>query len=250
MILPKIIRPILTLFVFAVLIQTVSAQTGIDTEHWNWTPSAKHHEAVVKVKTESGSGTGVIVHVFKSRPISNGFEGLCLTANHVVADNDGEQNIKVAYQNGKRAKRCKVISVNEANDIALLWVWVPEDLTAATIATEEVVVGESLEFCGLGGGSTLDMMRHFDSRSESPTDSKMIFASVPLLSGDSGGPIFNSDSQLVGIISGGWFWFDGGVKTQTGRSISVTWPARACNRGPLAELVAAAMTGGSALAKK
>ena len=244
------IRSMLTLFAALALIQSASAQVGSETDHWDWTPSAKHHESIVKVATEFGSGTGVLVHVFESRPVAKGFEGLCLTANHVIADDNGKQKIKVVYQNGKRAKDCKVISVDEELDIALLWVWVPESVNAATIAPVEVAVGESLEFCGLGGGSTLDLIRHFNSESESPTNSKMIFASVPLLSGDSGGPIFNSNSQLVGIISGGWFWFDGGVKSRNGHNISVTWPARACNRDRLAELVANAVSDSTGLVQK
>ena len=243
MILAKLISPAMTLFAAFALLQSASGQVGSETEHWDWTPSAKHHESIVKVSTESGSGTGVIVHVFESRPVAKGFEGLCFTAKHVIADDDGKQKIKVSYQNGKRAKHCKVILEDEERDIALLWVWVPKNVTAAKIAPNEVTIGEPLELCGLGGGSKLDMMRHFNSKSESPTDSNLIFASVALMAGDSGGPVFNSDSQLVGIISGGWFWFDGGVKSRSGGSVSLTWPARSCNRGILAELMTEALAG-------
>ena len=235
----KQIRLILIPIVALSLIQSSSAQVGSDTTHWKWTPSAAHHDAVVQVKTETGVGTGVIVHVFKTRPVAGGFEGLCLTANHVVSDSVEKQTIKVVYGNGKKAKRCKVVSSNEDFDIALLWVWVPATIEPAVVAPAGVEPGETLEFSGLGGGSTLKSIRHFGSESQSPTDHNLIYASVALLPGDSGGPVFNAKSQVVGIISGGWFWFDGGVKSRSGHTVNVTWPARACNRDPLAALVTA-----------
>ena len=45
-----------------------------------------------------------------------------------------------------------------------------------------------------------------------------------------------SGGALVGIVSGGWFWFEKGVKAQGGSSIQVTWPARACNVGAIQRL--------------
>ena len=245
----KLIRLILTPIFALSLIQVSSAQIGSETTLWDWSPSAAHHDSVVKVKTDSGVGTGVIVHVFKTRPVAGGYEGLCATAHHVVGDTE-KQTVKVIYRNGKRAKHCKVVSANEDVDIALLWVWVPRGVEAAPLAPTAVAVGETLEFSGLGGNSRLDALRHFKSESESPTNDDMIYASVALLSGDSGGPIFNARRQVVGIISGGWFWYEAGVKSHDGVNLSVTWPARACNVTPLAELLAAAIASHSELAQK
>jgi S1-C subfamily serine protease len=225
-----------------------AAQTGIETELWEWTQTGSHHNAVVKVETESGSGTGVLVHVFEDRPAANGFEGICLTAEHVVSDTN-DKSIKVLYHNGKRAKNCKVLSTNEAFDLALLWVWVPSDISPAALANSAMMIGHPLEFCGLGGGSSLNQMRHFSSVAESPTNLNQIFASTPLLPGDSGGPVFNVNGEVVGVISGGWFWFDGGVKTQSGKQISVTWPARACHLDPILELMQEAIASKTTLAK-
>ena len=237
------------LIAIALSLADASAQTGIKTSLWKWTQPASHHNSVVKVETKSGSGSGVLVHIFNTRPIANGYEGLCLTAEHVVGDNvDGK--IKVTYRNGKRARNCKVISTNEALDVAVLWVWVPNGIAPAPIANADVTVGQKLEFCGLGGDSSLNLMRHFTSFAESPTSEKQIFASAPLLPGDSGGPVFNNAGQLVGIISGGWFWFDGGVKSPNGKSISVTWPARACHLAGLSDLLVEAIADKLDLAKR
>ena len=51
--------------------------------------------------------------------------------------------------------------------------------------------------------------------------------------GDSGGPVLNSKNQVVGIISGGWFWWDSGLRSESGGYIGTTWPARASNVGPI-----------------
>ena len=243
-------RSSLVLFTVLTTASLCHGQVGSETEHWNWTPPAAHHAAIVKVETESGSGTGVLVHVYKTRPVANGHEGLCLTAYHVVSDSIEQGSIKVHYQNGKRGRHCKVVASNKALDVALLWVWVPHGVEAAELAVDEAEKDTALEFSGLGGGSSLSSLRHFSSVSESPTNANQIFASTPLLPGDSGGPVFNSTGQVIGIISGGWFWFDGGVKSQRGNNISLTWPARACNLDPLSELLEQAIAKQSALVSK
>ena len=70
-----------------------------------------------------------------------------------------------------------------------------------------------------------------------PSSFEKIFADVPLLPGDSGGPVFNADHEVVGIISGGWFWWDSGLKTSNGSYIRTTWPARASNVGPIQSMM-------------
>lgn len=214
----------------SVAAQTESAEKGI----WNWTQSSDHHSAVVKVKTDAGAGSGVLVHVFRSRPVGNGYEGLVLTANHVVSD---AKTIKVAYQNGKNAKDCTVVSVNEEVDVAFLRVWVPSSAKEVPLAKTGSRPGDTLEYCGYGGGVYLNQLRHFEATSDKPTNSNQIFSPVALMSGDSGGPVFNADHEVVGIISGGWFWFDG-VSSKDGIRHNLTWPARASNLKPILKLVA------------
>ena len=100
-----------------------------------------------------------------------------------------------------------------------------------------VAAGVFYLFTGLGGGSQVDCcLRHFTAVAASPTNSQTILADAPLLPGDSGGAIFNSDGELVGVISGGWFWWDGGVQTERGAPIHVTWPAKGCNVAPILSL--------------
>ena len=108
------------------------------------------------------------------------------------------------------------------------------------MAKDPIKSGDKLEFAGLGGGSKLNCCsRHFSAKASSPSSLEKIFADAPLLPGDSGGPVFNSDHEVVGIISGGWFWWKSGLMANDGiASIRTTWPARASNVGPIRTLIA------------
>jgi serine protease Do len=207
-----------------------AAQADSDVELWSWTASAAHHEAIVQVSLDGAVGTGVVIHVDKEKPLPGGFEGYCLTAHHVVADDEGRRSIRVTYRNGRTAKKCRVVESDQDRDVALIWVWVPEAIRPAKLAQGISVGGDNLEFTGLGGGVDLRCcLRHFSAVASLPTNSDETFADVPLLPGDSGGPVFNANREVVGVISGGWFWWDGGVKAENGSAIRATWPAQASN---------------------
>ena len=212
----------------------LSEPVGKGSGLWEWTPYEKYHDTIVEVSTEHGSGTGVLIRVDKSKEVKGGYEGLVLTAWHVVQDDAEGGKIKVTYRNKRRARGCQVVEHDDAKDVALLWVWVPKGVEPAELATASVKRGDKLELVGLGGGTKLaDCVRCFRSEASPPSTIEKIFADVPLLPGDSGGPVFNSKHQVVGIISGGWFWWDSGLKTESGAYIRTTWPARASNVGPL-----------------
>lgn len=233
----------ITLATLLLLCSSLSAQVGKDSGLWEWTPLAPHHSAIVEVHSGEGSGTGVVISIDKDKKIANGYEGYVLTAWHVVQDDvDAKKpKIKVKFRNHKRgAKNCRVVQYDEHKDVALIWVWVPEDIKPVPMAKDPIQSGDKLEFAGLGGGSKLDCcIRHFSAVASSPSSLEKIFADVPLLPGDSGGPVFNEKHEVVGIISGGWFWWNSGLMTQDGNSsIRTTWPARASNVGPLKTLMA------------
>jgi len=234
----------ISIIAFAFLLFSVNiacGQVGRESGLWTWTDSADHHKSIVQVSTVEGTGTGIIISVDQAKKIKDGYEGYCLTAWHVVKENLDDDNIRILYRNGRKAKKCKVVVYDKDRDIAVLWVWVPEQIPAAKLATQPIRSGDQLEFCGLGGGSDIACcVRHFAGTASSPSSMQRIFADVPLLPGDSGGPVFNANHEVVGIISGGWFWYDGGVKTETGSEIKATWPARASNVKPIQELIARA----------
>ncbi len=218
---------------------SAQGQVGRESGLWDWTDKADHHKSIVQVTAGDGTGTGVIIGVDSSKQIKDGYEGYCLTAWHVVQHHLNSNEISITYGNGRRAKKCKIIESDQARDIAIIWVWVPKDIPSVKIATTSIRGGDRLEFCGLGGGSDVcGCVRHFAGKASSPSTLDRIFADVPLLPGDSGGPVFNQNREVVGIISGGWFWYDGGITTSNGSAIRTTWPARASNVEPIRTLMA------------
>lgn len=226
-------------FLLSILTSVSVAQVGDGSGLWEWTPLATHHEAIVEISAGGGSGTGVLISVDKSKPVKSGYEGYCLTAWHVVQDDLESDTVRVRFRNGKGAKGCRVIECDEDKDVAIVWTWVPAGVVPAKLAEKPIERGDKLEFAGLGGGSKLEgVIRHFSATASSPSTLEKIFADVPLLPGDSGGPVFNADNEVVGIISGGWFWWNSGVKSETGTHVRTTWPARASNIGPIQNLMA------------
>ncbi len=228
----------LTLLCTFSLTDAALGQIGKDTELWQWTAGAPHHAAIVQVTCNGGIGTGVVISVNKEKKIKDGHEGYCLTAYHVVKEDKNKNEIGVLFRTGRKSKGCSIVEFDEEADVALIWAWIPEGVEPAKIATSAVQNGDKLEFAGLGGGSELQCcLRHFSGIASRPSGAKKIFADVPLLPGDSGGPVFNDAHELVGIISGGWFWWDGGVKRPDGSTLNATWPARASNLSPIRTLM-------------
>lgn len=210
--------------------QVSYAQVGRDSTLWSWTIAAEHHDAIVGVSVDDGKGTGVIIRVDRDKPVRDGFEGYCLTAFHVVEKDQDRREIMIHYRNGRTAAKCMVVKSDPELDVAILWVWVPAHVKPAPIARSSALRGDSIEFAGLGGTTDpICCLRSFSATVAAPTTDKTIYADVALLPGDSGGPVFNATHEVVGVISGGWFWWDGGILTDAGDPIPATWPARAAN---------------------
>lgn len=227
----------ITVIVFCAL--PVAAQVGVDTGLWEFVPEREHHQAIVQINSSGAFGTGVIIMVDDAKPHRGGFEGYCLTAYHVVENDDDSGKIKIKYQNGEAAKDCRVIAFDKDNDVAIIWVWVPADIKPVSVADIPIEADQYLEISGLGGGSEVECcIRHFVTSATFPTDKETIYANVALLPGDSGGPGFNEQREVVGIVSGGWFWIDGRVKDNDGREVRTTWPARLSNTAPIHQLLA------------
>lgn len=232
-----------TVVLFAFLTnQTATAQSpplpASNPKLWKWTSDADHLNSVVKLEVDGSTATGVVVRVNPDVTKANGFQCYVLTAYHVVEAKKTDESIKVQYRNGKRIGDCEVVAFDDRHDVALLKTWAPKGIVAARMATESVEYKMDLEFAGLGGAADLKKsMRHFSGKATQPTNGNFIYADETLLPGDSGGPVFNQNKNLVGIISGGWFWWDAGMKSSEGVPILSTWPARASNLDAIQKLL-------------
>ena len=211
---------------------------GEGTGLWDWSESGLHHESVVEITSDAGSGTGVLILADRKIAYKEGHVGYVLTAWHVIKNDIVDGRLKVRYRNRVETRDCKVIRHSEEKDIAILRVWVPREIREARLASISIQRGDQLELVGLGGGTNLThCVRAFRSSASPPSSIDKIFADVPLLPGDSGGPIFNAKQEVVGIISGGWFWWDSGVKSPDGAMMRTTWPARASNVAPIRQML-------------
>jgi len=223
----------------AILLPSVSVgEVKTKSNLWNWSADAKHHQAVVQVEVDNARGTGILIRVDEDKPVGRGFEGYCLTAYHVIEKDKERRVIRVTYSDGSVAKRCRVVRSDRESDVAIVHVWVPPNTRPVEMAKVAVRPGDQIEFAGLGGTIELECcLRHFSAKAAAPTSSDEIFADATLLPGDSGGPVFNSQQHVVGVISGGWIWWDGGQKTEAGQVIRTTWPARAANADAIRKLL-------------
>lgn len=205
---------------------------------WDWADSGPHHEAVVEISSAAGAGTGVLITTDRTKLFKNGYIGYVLTAWHVIQNDIVDGKLKLKYRNSIETHDCTVMRHSEEKDIAILRVWVPQGIREARLATVPIQRGDRLELVGLGGGTNLThCLRAFKSAASPPSSREKIFADVPLLPGDSGGPIFNAQHEVVGVISGGWFWWDSGITTPDGGLMRTTWPARASNVEPIRRML-------------
>jgi len=228
-----------TAFAIVILIfaTELEAQVGKDSGLWQFVDPVENHEAIVMVTLDGGMGTGAVVRV-TGKETNGGFEGYVLTAYHAVSSDQGRRAIKVTYQDGSNSHRSKVVHFDEKSDIALVWVWVPPGIEAFTVAENPIVHGDQFQIAGFGGANGFDEIRFFKAKASRPTDENIIYADCSLIPGDSGGPLFSESGKIVGVVSGGWFWWDGDVVMSDGRSIKMTWPSRCCNTRPIQTLMA------------
>ncbi len=211
---------------------------GSGTDLWDWSDSGPHHDSVVEISSEAGAGTGVLISADRTRLFKKGHVGHVLTAWHVIKNDIVNGKLKVRYRNRVETRDCTVVRHSEEKDIAIIRVWVPREIREARLASVSIQRGDQLELVGLGGGTNLtSCVRAFKSSASPPSNPDKIFADVPLLPGDSGGPIFNERHEVVGVISGGWFWWDSGVTTPDGAIMRTTWPARASNVEPILRML-------------
>lgn len=155
------------------------------------------HPAVVRViapdQSSQSLGSGTLIHVTETH-------GLVLTNWHVVRDAVGP--VEVVFPNGFRSGGT-VIKVDQDWDLAAIGIWRP-DVEPVTLSSRPPQPGESLTIAGYGSGS----YRAAGGRCLqylSPGDGhpfEIVELGAEARQGDSGGPIFNEQGQLAGVLLG------------------------------------------------
>jgi len=150
----------------------------------------KYQNAVVTVWSEIGSGTGFCVDK----------AGLIITNQHVVGPSD---LISVQFD-PKRKVTATVLAFDPEKDVAVLWAnpsAFPEMITApiakSETGKESVIEGERVFTIG----SPLSQRKILTSGMASKVEARAIISDININHGNSGGPLFNSVGEVVGITT-------------------------------------------------
>ena len=126
--------------------------------------------------------------------------GLVITNWHVVRDSKGD--VEVLFPNGFTSK-ARALKVDADWDLAALVIWRPQ-IDPVVIAKTAPQPGDSLTICGYGQGiyrtATGRCTQYYAPRLDFPR--QMVELDVEARQGDSGGPIFNSQGELAGVLFG------------------------------------------------
>lgn len=143
-----------------------------------------------------------------TRPLSGGTgffinsKGLALTAYHVVK---GTKLLKAQTLNKKRYS-VRIIGFDEHHDVALIQVQIPNRTPYIPLARNIPRVGQATLAIGNGGKKFLQpkfgRLTALDVAAEQADfPSGTIEMNVPVIPGDSGGPILNTRGEAVGVVS-------------------------------------------------
>ncbi|HYE02687.1 MAG TPA: serine protease [Phycisphaerales bacterium] len=173
-------------------------------------PADTLERTVVRVEVPEGdtgggrsyrAGTGVYVG-----------HNTVVTAHHVIADGPAEssvvQTMRLVPWTAERSARNNLANGGGTLDgapyldLAIIETNKHGDVEAARLAVKRPAVGDEVTAFGLGGGGKhlRQQSGRVVGRSLDGTFLAMDFSSIK---GDSGGPVFNSSGELIGIILGG-----------------------------------------------
>ena len=152
--------------------------------------TAKVREAVVRIETEVGSGSGFLFDP----------AGLIMTNNHVITDSG---NIEVCLDNGT----CHTATVKARDmvlDLAVIVIdasglpWLEfGDISRVAVGDEVLVAGYPL------GSDSLSMTRGLVSsfRNDTGRNIKWLQTDAAINPGNSGGPLLNLEGHVLGVVS-------------------------------------------------
>jgi S1-C subfamily serine protease len=150
----------------------------------------KYQNAVVTVWSEIGSGTGFCIAK----------TGLIVTNQHVI----GPSELIAVQFDSKRKVSAVVLAFNPEKDVAILWAnptAFPEMITAPISKSDggkdTVVEGERVFTIG----SPLSQRKILTTGIVSKVEARAIISDININHGNSGGPLFNSIGEVVGITT-------------------------------------------------
>jgi S1-C subfamily serine protease len=177
-------------------------------------------------RTEQAAGTGMIL-------TSNGY---VLTNNHVV---ESSTSISVTVESTGRTYTAAVVGTDKTADVAVLKLTGASGLSPVSFAgSEKVTVGEAIYSVGNAEGTgnlvtavgTVGAVNQSLSigsdQSDAPENlSGLIQLDSDVVSGDSGGPLFDKSAHVIGIVTAA----SSGSSTVTGYAINIAQVLKVAN---------------------
>ncbi len=179
----------------------------------------QNHGRSVPEHMVSSLGSGFII---------DGKEGIIVTNNHVI---DGAEEIQVNLHNGTTLK-AKLIGKDTKTDIALLKVNSPHELKAVKFGSSDAIqVGDWVMAIGnpfgLGGSVTVGIISAKARNINSGPYDDYLQTDASINKGNSGGPLFNMDGEVVGVNTA--------IISPTGGSIGIGFSVPADTVQPVVE---------------
>lgn len=147
----------------------------------------------------------IVVFISKGDAFGSGFfinrEGLILTNAHVV---EGRQTVDVVLHDGRRVQGQVVERGAEKLDVALVQVPLKETPIPQLGGVSDVRVGSWVGAVGHGRGAVWTFNTGMVSNIYPDGAARPVFQTqIPLNPGNSGGPIFDRQGRVVGIVTSG-----------------------------------------------
>ena len=170
--------------------------------------AAAQSAGVVLIEAETGSGiaagTGMILTA----------NGQVLTNYHVVA---GSDKVSVTVADSGNTYTATVVGFDQAKDVALLQLKNASGLTTVTVDRDQVAVGDTIAAVGnaSGGGELLKAAGSVTATDQSLTVSSdspwgnsedlsgLVETNAKAVPGDSGGPMFDTQNEVLGMTTAG-----------------------------------------------
>ena len=133
--------------------------------------------------------------------VIDGHEGLIVTNNHVI---EGADEVVVNFSDGSKLKVDKVLGKDTKTDLALLKVTPKKPLTAVAFGSSGTLkVGDWVMAIGnpfgLGGSVTVGIISAKQRDINSGPYDDFLQTDAAINRGNSGGPLFNMDGEVVGV---------------------------------------------------
>ncbi len=167
----------------------------------------RYEDGVVQIKTPSGSGSGFIISD----------EGHILTNCHVI-ENETEISVTIFEKAGREFSQIKlddikIVALNPFYDLALLKIenkLKKPPVKCYFAGNSHTKKGESVFAIGNPYGLTRSISQGIIADSERYVGGLIyIQTTAPINAGNSGGPLFNMNGEVIGVINMAYFLADG-----------------------------------------